>query len=230
MNKRFEIRKLTENDVEEVARLMSHVFSEREVIGIRINETPQNNYNNFSRPETVKCSKQDLSFICLDTSLPLGEQVVGFRLCSTLTVGVFENKSDFTVGHALGSFFNDCKIRYLKAHKETIHSDHLYFVSLGVKNGYENKGIASKLTKVALNNAKIKGLKFVMANASAAATQRIFEHKLKMKTVYSIAYDDIEYNGVKFLNGITDPKNFVVYELNLSEWNIEDNEVQLHFD
>ncbi|RWS24938.1 hypothetical protein B4U80_13150 [Leptotrombidium deliense] len=222
MNESLVIRLMNKEDVDEVSQLLAKVFSEKEPCCSYL-KVPCEDFYIIAKRITNRCAEEELSFVCLDTKLQEGEQIIGFRLSHTLRLNdikeeLEDEKVDFDSRSAFFSLTNALKREWFKIHSDEKEAKCFYFITLGIKNGYENKGIATKLVKISLKHAKSKGFDYVFVICTASATQHIFEKKYNFKAVIIKEYENIEYRGIKFLNGIGDPKNMICYELDLKKY------------
>ncbi|RWS24937.1 hypothetical protein B4U80_13149 [Leptotrombidium deliense] len=229
-SKRFYIRLMQKEDIEEVARLLSITFPDREPCTSYLGISHEDFYEHFGKEWTEECAKDDLSFVCLDTQLEEGKQIIGFRCSHPLKLSEIkevkiDDNDNFNVTDAFSDVVNDYKREWFKVHSEEKDAKCVFFLALGTKEGYENLGIASKLVNASLNNAKEKGYDYVYVIASAAQTQHIFENKYKFKAIIRKEYEKFEYKGVNFLSGVKITKELIGYELDLRNWDSTTNEV-----
>ncbi|RWS06339.1 hypothetical protein B4U79_16224 [Dinothrombium tinctorium] len=218
----FSIRFFTPEDVEEVARLFSDTFCGREPITKYLKTSRDSFYVNFTKPISLDCAKEQLSLVCEDQSLPKGERIIGFRLSETVN---FNYDCEPEENCAIKALLNYMKAEWTKRHPEFDANEQkiMNFVALGVKDGFEGFGIASKLVKASLDNAKKSGYQMAVVIATAQGTQHIFSNKYKFKEVYALAYDEFEFKHQKPYYGLKLPPTAKIFELDLTSWNIGEN-------
>ncbi|RWS12769.1 hypothetical protein B4U79_17418 [Dinothrombium tinctorium] len=224
MSSNLVFRVMQNEDVEEVIRLFSECFAHREPIGKYFGISVDTIEPRFTRPVTLECAKELLSFVCEDTSLPKGERIVGFRLCSSFKDEFELLKAKFD---SISVDENHEAIKYLmnKLKHEWLCNDHpdlandpskmkkiLSLFALGVKSTHANLGIATKLLTVSLNHAKSLGYELAFVIATAEISQHIFSKKLGFKQTFVLPYKDAEFEGRKFLAGIEKPPHLIVFE------------------
>ncbi|XP_077998798.1 arylalkylamine N-acetyltransferase 1-like [Glandiceps talaboti] len=73
---------------------------------------------------------------------------------------------------------------------------------LGVDVNYRGRGIASKLIELRTQIAREKDCKFIIAQASAPGSQKLYS-KLGFEEVGEIKYKDFEYKGEKVYSSVT---------------------------
>ncbi|RWS21532.1 hypothetical protein B4U80_11833 [Leptotrombidium deliense] len=221
-NMRFLIRVMKKEDVEEVARLITTVHRAREPITKILNVSEEEYYEKYGMLAAETCVKEPLSFVCLDTHLVDGEQIVGFRLGYTFNEQmvqqeIIENKN-FDPICGMITLLKEYKLQWFQMEPDKTRLKCFFFFNLGVKEGYEKLGIATKLTEFSINVMKQEAYDYVFVIASANGSQYIFERKCGFKEVIANEYENIEYKGIKFLKSITNPKKLIGYELNLCNW------------
>ncbi|RWS12927.1 hypothetical protein B4U79_17328 [Dinothrombium tinctorium] len=211
------IRHFTIFDVEEVASLYAEVFLERAPTFRVLNLTVDVIYEEFTKP-LCKTADERVSFVCEDLSLPKGKNIIAFRLSKTFTT------KDNPIGELqvapLYALTKHLKEEWVKKHPEIGHDEAkqknvLHFMSLGVKKGYENLGIASRLANVALKQAKALGFKKVVVQAISEQSQYVFLKKFNFKDGYSIDFKDFEFKGRKPFSSIEKPNRAMLLEQDL---------------
>ncbi|RWS03970.1 uncharacterized protein B4U79_16436 [Dinothrombium tinctorium] len=221
MNERYYIRKLTADDVEEVANLSAKIFLERQTLAKATNIPFDDYFKHMRKVLYESIVNEPLSYVCEDQTLTKGKQIIGFRFCKTLSLKR-EKFNDARLAPILALTDKMLK-EWLRQHPEVANSEKkqqkiLFFEGLGVKSGYERMGIATKLCLAALKQAKSLGYEMVLAIAVAEASQNIFANKLNFKEVYTLESIDFEFGGRRPYYGINELKTFKCFELELNRF------------
>ncbi|RWS06366.1 hypothetical protein B4U79_16220 [Dinothrombium tinctorium] len=224
MSRNLIIRSLENNDIDEVAKLCAKIFCEREPL-TRFLKTDQNKFLNYAKELCVECCNEKLSFVCEDRVNSEKPEIVGFHLCEKFKIPTKEDYDSEKMGFEINALLTSLTEEWIKLHSELVgnvekRNKIIYVEMIGIKEGYEGFGIATKLMKAALNNAKSLGYETAVIIASAVGTQTIVEKKIPWKEMLSLAYDDFTFRGRKPFLGIESPKNVKVFELNLKDWEI----------
>ncbi|RWR98427.1 hypothetical protein B4U79_17170, partial [Dinothrombium tinctorium] len=160
------IRPFTSDDIEEVAILFAKIFTEREATAKAVGASLNEYSTEISKKVCESSAKESLSFVCVDDSLPRGQQIIGFRMCKTFSIDT-SALSESKVAIIL-NFMNDMAKIWLLKHPEIANNEEeqrkvLTFQGLGVKTGYEGLNIASKLCLTTLKHAKSLGYQYAIA-------------------------------------------------------------------
>ncbi|RWR99974.1 hypothetical protein B4U79_16938 [Dinothrombium tinctorium] len=219
MTRYFTIRQFTPDDVEEVASLFTKIFAERAVTSKAIGASHDEYHREASKKVCESSAKEQLSFVCVDESLPKAQQIIGFRMCKTFKIEP-TNFSESKVA-IISNFMNDMAKKWLCEHPEITENEAMqrkvvFFQGLGVKTGYEGLNIATKLCLATLKNAKSLGYQYAVTVTAAEASQHLFANKLSFKEYYSVDFDDYELNGEKPFYGVKKPKSIKCYEFDLN--------------
>ncbi|RWS08212.1 hypothetical protein B4U79_18176, partial [Dinothrombium tinctorium] len=205
MSNNLVYRIMQNEDVEEVIQLFAECFAHREPICKYLDAIE----SSFTRPMTLECAKEPISFVCEDTSLPKGEQEFELLKDKFDSISVNENSA------ALKYLINKLKHEWLYNDHPDLANDAskmkkiLNLFALGVKSTHANLGIATKLLTVSLNHAKSLGYELAFVIASAEITQHLFSKKLGFKQTFVLPYKDAELKGRKFLAGIEKPPHLI---------------------
>ncbi|RWS00020.1 hypothetical protein B4U79_16939, partial [Dinothrombium tinctorium] len=173
----YTIRQFAPDDVEEVAILFAKIFTEREATAKAVGASLNEYYTEISKKVCESSAKESLSFVCVDDSLPTGQQIIGFRLCKTFKIEP-TNFSESKVA-IISNFMNDMAKKWLREHPEIAENEEmqrkvLTFQGLGVKTGYERLNIATKLCLATLKHAKSLDYQHVITVTTAEASQHLF--------------------------------------------------------
>eukprot|EP01112_Ceratiomyxa_fruticulosa_P010500 TRINITY_DN2781_c0_g1_i3.p1 TRINITY_DN2781_c0_g1~~TRINITY_DN2781_c0_g1_i3.p1 ORF type:complete len:125 (-),score=26.00 TRINITY_DN2781_c0_g1_i3:324-698(-) len=99
---------------------------------------------------------------------------------------------------------------WLEEDKSVDLSKVVQYLGLGTKDGYEGKGIATKMTAESIVHNKLLGFEKAFVVASAVGSQRVFE-KLGFKKVGELLYKDFTFEDNKPFEGLVQPNSAKAY-------------------
>ncbi|RWS01286.1 hypothetical protein B4U79_16749 [Dinothrombium tinctorium] len=232
-NIKLRLRLLDSNkDLEKVIALFADTFSRFEPLSKHLGQD-RATFLPFAKSAAKRCTKESLSFVCEDISD--GDRLVGFILNETFDASETNTHSsnENEIDHCESDDENDCddnnQIKSLLKqldrqwqlqNQELVETERIFHIAaVGVDSDYNNLGIASKLILASLNHAKATGYRVVIVEATAIATQKIFEKKYGFKAVVKQIYDEFTYNGKNVFKGLNDPPYCILFEKYLDDWN-----------
>ncbi|AMO58204.1 hypothetical protein GZ77_20985 [Endozoicomonas montiporae] len=174
MYQAFSIELLTEQYVDEVASVVAKSFSNSSLVVAESDDMSDREFRDYLAYVALKCAKETSGLLarCSETG-----QLIGSLLACDLadTWGdkgfAYEAESDammsllFTLNKA---FFQDQSIN---------KNEYMNFKFLAVSAEHGGKGIAAALVNEGVKMAAEKGFKFAHAEATGAASQRVFINK-----------------------------------------------------
>ncbi|RWS20193.1 hypothetical protein B4U80_12134 [Leptotrombidium deliense] len=217
-NESLRIRRMKKEDIDEVSKLFADTFALHEPMSVHLGHNPIT-FLPFAVSATKRCAKESLSYICEDLNNDCGHRIVGFCLNETLNVKEIECESINDDNYEISALLTNLEKKWLHMlNEDCLKKKIFHLATVGVHSDYNNRGIASKLISASLNNAKDENFDFVVLEATAIATQKIFKDKYKFRECVSQVYEEFEFKGKRVFEGLTNPKSVIVFEKELKDW------------
>lgn len=213
------IRLISLDDVDEVATLFSTTIT-KETLTKHFKLSPSDIH---PVALALTLSSIPLSFVCEDASRPIGDRIVGFRLAHH-----FNPSSPLTTLPPFNSYAPFYAISHFSRKFASINKNQLsncrvaHLLGLGIREGYEGKGIAGEMIQATVEHAQSVGYDKIIVETVGGNNQKIFE-KLQFKKSLDLPLSDVEIGGKRVLSDIKGRGILYVAELKSGS-----NDVHLH--